>query len=82
MTWFVMTIYDSDNEVIMDYLGFTRDGNHYEFDTSSICEIHDRVKIADSLGYEWSVSEQDDFEDEEVGYYNEIEAWFDRYGEE
>lgn len=81
MTWFLMTV-ECDNEVLMDYLGFMKESNGYEFDTDRITEIHDRVKIADSLGYKWTVSEQDDFEDEEVGYYNEIEAWFDRYGEE
>lgn len=83
MKWFYMLV-QCDNEVIMDYFGFTKRANGYEYESKNICEVHDRVKIMDSLGYKWSVSEQDDFdpEHEEVGYYNEIQNWLERYGEE
>lgn len=81
MKWYYMLV-QCDNEVIMDYFGFTRECNGYGYDTQNICEIHDRVRVLDSLGYQWSVSEQDGYEDEEIGYYNEIEAWLERYGDD
>jgi len=81
MNDYKITIKNAKSEVLMEYLGYDKEEGMWVYYTDNITKVHDRVKIAQDLGEDFTIQEYNGWTEEEEVYEN-FEDWKERYGEE